>query len=78
VGHRRAHGKIAATAFGRAEAVGLALSAAAAGFLIFPNFAGDAVGVALAAGFFGWRVLAARRAGRHLQAGAGPGDRAAS
>jgi TRAP transporter 4TM/12TM fusion protein len=55
-----------------------ALTAFAAGFLIFPNLASDAIGFALATGFFGWRLLAARRAGRHLQAGAGQGDRAAS
>ena len=41
---------------------GRALAAAAAGFLIFPSLATDAVGFALAAGFFGWQVLAARRA----------------
>jgi TRAP transporter 4TM/12TM fusion protein len=40
-----------------------ALAATAAGFLIFPNAATDAVGFALAAGFFGWRLIAARRAG---------------
>jgi len=35
----------------------------AAGFLIFPTATSDAVGLVLAAGFFAWRVLAARRAG---------------
>jgi len=40
------------------------LAAAAAGFLIFPNLTSDAVGFALTAGFFGWRLVAARRAGQ--------------
>ena len=37
---------------------------AAAGFLIFPTATTDAVGFVLAAGFFAWRLLAARRAGQ--------------
>jgi hypothetical protein len=41
-----------------------ALAAVAAGFLIFPNPMTDAVGFALAAAFFGWRLIAGRRAGR--------------
>jgi TRAP-type uncharacterized transport system fused permease subunit len=36
----------------------------AAGFLIFPTATSDAVGFVMAAGFFAWRVLAARRAGQ--------------
>ena len=39
-----------------------ALSAAAAGLLIFPTFATDVAGFALAASLFGWRQLAARKA----------------
>ncbi|HEY3147654.1 MAG TPA: TRAP transporter permease [Dongiaceae bacterium] len=39
-----------------------ALSALAAGFLIFPTFASDIAGFALAAGLFAWRQLAARKA----------------
>jgi len=35
---------------------------AAAGFLIFPTATTDAVGFVLTAGFFAWRLLAARRA----------------
>ena len=40
---------------------GRALAAAAAAFLIFPNLASDAIGFALAAAFFGWQLVAARR-----------------
>lgn len=39
-----------------------ALAAIAAGFLIFPSVVTDAIGFALAAGFMGWRLFAARRA----------------
>jgi TRAP transporter 4TM/12TM fusion protein len=41
-----------------------ALVTVAAGFLIFPSPASDAIGFALAAGFFAWRLAAARRAGQ--------------
>jgi TRAP-type uncharacterized transport system fused permease subunit len=41
---------------------GRALAAAAAGALIFPTLATDLIGFALAAGFFGWQLVTARRA----------------
>jgi TRAP-type uncharacterized transport system fused permease subunit len=41
---------------------GRGLAAAAAGFLIFPTVATDAIGFCLAAGFLGWQLVAARRA----------------
>ena len=40
---------------------GRALAAAAAGFLIFPSLASDAIGFALSVAFFGWQLAAARR-----------------
>jgi TRAP transporter 4TM/12TM fusion protein len=40
------------------------LAALAAGFLIFPDLAADAIGFALTAAFVGWRLFAARRAGQ--------------
>ena len=61
---------------GRVSWAGRALAAAAAGFLIFPTIATDLIGFALAAGFFGWQLLAARRAGQRARLGAGQGGRA--
>ena len=55
---------------------GRALAAAAAGFLIFSTIATDLIGLALGAGFFGWQLLAARRAGQRARLGAGQGGRA--
>jgi len=40
------------------------VSAIAAGLLIFPTLTTDAAGFAVAAGLFGWRQLAARKARR--------------
>jgi len=48
---------------------GRGLAAAAAGFLIFPNLTSDAIGFALAAGFFGWQLVGARRAGNRGRQG---------
>ena len=52
---------------GRVNWAGRALAAAAAGFLIFPTVATDLIGFALGAGFFGWQLVAARRAGQSGQ-----------
>jgi TRAP-type uncharacterized transport system fused permease subunit len=48
---------------GRVNWAERALSAIAAGFLIFPTVATDAAGFTLTAALFGWRQFAARRAG---------------
>jgi TRAP transporter 4TM/12TM fusion protein len=49
-----------------------ALAAIAAGFLIFPSIPSDVAGFALAAALFGWRYLAARRAGGWRQRASSP------
>lgn len=40
------------------------------GFLVFPNLTTDAIGFALTAGFYAWRLAAARRAGQGGRAAA--------
>jgi TRAP transporter 4TM/12TM fusion protein len=54
---------------GRVNWAGRTLAAAAAGFLIFPTVATDLIGFALGAGFFGWQLVAARRAGQRAEQG---------